>query len=432
MKTVAGRYLPTVCAMGVWVSLASGYVWGIEPPVYLHQFSALDAAAGDEFGRTLALDGQVAIIGAPSRDELGTDSGAAYVFDVATGQQLLKLLPEDGEPGDAFGVSVAIQGNLAVVGSLYDDDAGQSSGSAYVFDAMTGKQLYKLRAADAARFAEFGVSVALDDGIILVGAHKDGPGSAYLFDATTGDQLGKLQADDAQPDDLFGVSAALDDGKALIGAYYDDDHAIASGAAYIFDVATQQQLHKLTPHDGAQGDRFGLHLDIGGNRAVIGSRYDDDAIKSSGSAYIFDVTSGETLFKLVPHDTTPNDQFGSAVSISGDRVVIGAVDDDHNGIYAGSAYWFDVNTGDELYKFNAVDAQPLDRLGIAVAFTEDYVLLGASMVAYPGATELPSGKVYVYAVPEPGTLNWLWLGVCLRWTGCKRQNRAAARIQRRT
>jgi outer membrane protein assembly factor BamB len=404
--------------------LASNRLLASELPEYLHQFRALDAAAGDEFARAVALDGRIGILGAPSRDEGAADAGAAYVFDIVTGQQLMKLVPKDGEAADAFGTSVAIQGNRAVIGAIYDDDAGRSSGSAYVFDLQTGQQLWKLRAADAAMDAEFGVSVALDQGVILVGAHKDGPGSAYLFDADTGVQLGKLRANDAEPDDLFGVAVAMDGGKALIGARYDDDHAIASGAAYIFDISTQQQLHKLTPHDGARGDRFGMHLDIGGNRAVVGSRYDDDETKSSGSAYIYDVTTGAELYKVIPHDTTRNDQFGSAVSISGDRAVIGALDDDHNGVYSGSAYLFDVNTAEELYKFNAVDAQPFDRLGIAAAFSGDYVLLGASMVNYVGAPQLPSGKAYVYVIPEPSAAGLFAIGVGLfgsrRWTRRRR------------
>lgn len=378
------------------VSLSAAQV-----PQYRGQFRALDAAAGDEFGRAVALDGTRGILGAPARDEGGVDVGAAYIFDVLTGQQQLKLVPSDGAEGDAFGTSVAIEGNLAVVGSVFDDDAGRSAGAAYVFDANTGQQLFKLQALDGMAGHEFGVSVDIDNGVILVGAHKDGSGSAYLFDALSGAQLGKLRANDAAPDDLFGVAVALDGGKALIGARYDDDLAIASGAAYIFDVASQQQLHKFVPYDGARGDRFGMHLDIGGNRAVVGSRYDDDAVKSSGSAYVYDVTTGELLFKLVPKDTTRNDQFGSAVSISGHQVVIGALDDDHNGVYAGSAYLFDANTGVEQYKFNAIDAMPYDRMGISVAFDGDLVMLGASMVNYANAPELPSGKAYVYYVPEP-------------------------------
>jgi outer membrane protein assembly factor BamB len=400
----------------LWALAAAPDLVGGETPRFVGQFRGEDAAAGDEFGRAVALAGSLGIVGAPSRNEAGAGSGAAYLFDVLSGRQLMKLVPDDGQAADAFGSSVAIQGDRAVVGAMFNAEAGRSAGAAYVFDITTGQQLHKLIASDAAAGHEFGVAVDLDrdQGIVLVGAHKNGPGAAYLFDLDTGSERGVLQAEDAAPNDLFGVAVALDQGKALIGARYDDDAAIASGSAYLFDIQTQQQLHKLTPHDGDRGDRFGMHLDLGGNRAVVGSRYDDDAVKSSGSAYVYDVETGQELFKLVAGDATPNDQFGSAISVSGGRVLIGALDDDHNGDFAGSAYLFDVNTGEQLYKFDPDDAAPFDRLGIAVAMDRQIALLGASMINLPGAPFLPSGRAYVYVLPEPSTAI---LSLCGAW-GC--------------
>ena len=373
-------------------------------PQYVGQFRSQDAVPGDEFGKAVSIDGRLGIIGAPQRDEAAANSGAAYIFDVLSGQQLMKLVPEDGQASVGFGNSVAIQGDYAIIGAMLDGEAGRSAGAAYIFDAKTGQQLRKLTASDAAAGDEFGVSVDLDNGVVLVGSHMNGPGAAYLYDVLTGRELGILRAEDAAPDDLFGVAVALDGGKALIGARYDDDAAIASGSAYIFDIQTLQQLQKLTPHDGDRGDRFGMYVDIDGNRAVVASRYDDDVIKSSGSAYVYDVETGIELFKLVAADATPNDEFGSAISVSGDRVLIGAVDDDHNGAYAGSAYMFDLNTGQQLFKFNAEDATPLDRLGISVALDGQIALLGASMLDYVDAPPLPSGKAYVYVIPEPSSL----------------------------
>jgi outer membrane protein assembly factor BamB len=388
-------------------------------PYLLHGLRSPDAAAGDEFGRSAALDGRLGLIGAPSRDEIGTDSGAAYLVDVLTGEQRFKLVPDDGQAGAQFGNSVAIQGDRAVVGAMLQHGDAQLVGAAYIFDTTTGEQLHKLTASNGARGDEFGVSVALDDGIVLVGSHKHGPGAAYLFDVQTGAELGILRANDAAPDDLFGVAVALDAGRALVGARYDDDADIASGSAYLFDVHTQQQLHKLTPHDGERGDRFGMHLDIGRNHAVVGSRYDDDAMKSSGSAYVYDVETGEQLWKLVAEDATPSDEFGSAISVDRDLVLIGAVDDDHNGAYAGSAYLFNLNTGEQLFKFEPDDAAPLDRLGMSVAMDNGVMLLGASMLNYPGAPLLPSGRAYVYLVPEPSTVVLALLGciVACRFRG---------------
>ena len=68
-------------------------------------------------------------------DDNGTDSGSAYLFDITTGEQIAKLLPDDGAAYDSFGFSVAISGSTAITGAYDDDDNGSNSGSAYLFDA---------------------------------------------------------------------------------------------------------------------------------------------------------------------------------------------------------------------------------------------------------------------------------------------------------
>ena len=97
-----------------------------------------DGGAGHEFGIAVAISGSTAIVGA-------TYSGSAYLFDITTGEQIAKLA-DDGETSDYFGYSVAISGSTAIVGALGDDDNGQDSGSAYLFDITTGDQLAKLDA----------------------------------------------------------------------------------------------------------------------------------------------------------------------------------------------------------------------------------------------------------------------------------------------
>jgi hypothetical protein len=119
-------------------------------------------------------------------DDNGSDSGSAYLFDVSTGAQIVKLTPSDGAEGDGFGRSVAISGNLAIVGAEGDDDNGSNSGSAYIFDVTTGTQLAKLVAGDGAPIELFGVWVSIDGNTALVGAPLDddngiNSGSAYLF-----------------------------------------------------------------------------------------------------------------------------------------------------------------------------------------------------------------------------------------------------------
>jgi len=216
-------------------------------------------------------------------------AGSAYIFDIASGRQLFKLTASDSAEGERFGWSVAISGTTALVGKHFDDHAGSQSGSAYIFDTTTGQQIFKLTASDAARSDVFGISVAISGSTAIIGAwgDEDGAGSAYVFDTTTGQQLFKLTASDGAEGDFFGWSVAISGTMAIVGARSDDD----TGSAYVFDTTTGQELFKLVASDAAASDGFGGSVGIFGTTAIVGARLNDDAGLASGSAYVFDLAA---------------------------------------------------------------------------------------------------------------------------------------------
>ncbi|MCZ6850066.1 MAG: FG-GAP repeat protein, partial [Planctomycetota bacterium] len=172
-------------------------------------------------------------------------NGAAVYADL--GDQLAKLLPDDGAANDHFGSSVAISGATAIVGTFHDDDNGPDSGSAYLFDTAMGRQIAKLLPDDGAAEDHFGISVAISGATAIVGAyHTDDngnwSGSAYLFDTTTGAQIAKLLANDGAAGDFFGWSVAISGATAIVGALGDDDNGSGSGSAYLFDATTGEQI----------------------------------------------------------------------------------------------------------------------------------------------------------------------------------------------
>lgn len=178
-----------------------------------------------------------------------------------------KLTASDGAMEDSFGISVAIENHIVAVGAFRDDDNNNLSGSAYLFDASTGVQLFKLLPSDGTGGAEFGWSIDINNGIVAVGAVSDpvygsGSGSAYLFDASTGLELLKLVPNDGEAFENFGWSIAIDNGVVAVGASLDDDNGTRSGSAYLFDASTGAQLFKLLPDDGAAQDRFGRSIAI--------------------------------------------------------------------------------------------------------------------------------------------------------------------------
>jgi len=357
-----------------------------------HKLFPEDAAAFRWFGNSVAVSGNTAVIGAFGDADNGFKSGSAYVFDITTGQQLFKLLPSDGAEADFFGYSVGLSGSTAVIGAYLDDDNGTDSGSAYIFDTNTGQQLFKLLPADGAANDKFGFSVAISGNIAVIGAvladdNGFNSGSAYVFDTTTGQQLFELLPNDGAEGDNFGFSVAINGNTAIVGAHRDDDNGSDSGSAYVFDITTGQQLSKLLASDGSVGDNFGNAVAINGNTAVIGALRDSS---NTGSAYLFDITTGQQLFKFHPADVTLDDNFGFSVAITDKIAVIGSTG---NGDDYGSAYVFDTTTGQQLVKLLAVNGSHFDVFGYSVAATGTTAVIGAREDNTNGNA---SGSAYIF------------------------------------
>jgi len=323
--------------------IGSAYLYDAATGTEIGRLRASDGALYDGFGGSVAISGTTAIVGAPWDNSNGDNSGSAYLFDTTTGAEIAKLLPSDDELPFGFGSSVAISGTTAIVGGRINEGNGATSGSAYLFDTTTGTEIARLLASDGAQHFGFGSSVAISGTTAIVGANGYDPNgyeaSAYLFDATTGTEIARLLASDgAQPNTGFGGSVAISGTTAIVGARGDDDNGVESGSAYLFDTTTGTQIAKLLASDGAQFDRFGCSVAISGTTAIVGAYEDDDNGVISGSAYLFDTTTGTEIAKLVASDGDDHDHAGGSVAISGTTAIVGAWGDDDNGVESGSAY----------------------------------------------------------------------------------------------
>ena len=265
------------------------------------KITASDGAADDQFGQSVAVGSGRIVVGAWSDDDAGSNSGSAYIFDL-DGNQIAKITASDGAIGDRFGYSVAVGSGRIVVGAWSDDDNGSTSGSAYIFD-LDGNQIAKITASDGAANDQFGYSVAVGSGRIVVGAYGDDDagsvsGSAYIFDLD-GNQIAKISSRGGAGS-RFGWSVAVGSGGIVVGAWSNDGAGAQSGSAHIFDL-DGNQIAKITASDSATNDQFGWSVAVGSGRIVVGARFDDDAGSSSGSAYTYTTPTTEHILDILDY-----------------------------------------------------------------------------------------------------------------------------------
>jgi len=241
------------------------------------KLTAIDADDDDRFGWTVAVDGVVTLVGAFKHDEVALNAGAVYAFrrEGTTWVQEAELLASDGASTDRFGWAVGLDGNVAIIGARTEDDSEADAGAAYVFrrSGTSWNQEAKLLATDGAAGDDFGGSVAIDGDLIVVGAGRnddggDGSGSAYVFRHVLGAwmQEAKLVAADASAGDDFGVAVRVSGNRVLVGADLENAGGSLSGSAYVFreggGVWTQET--KLVASDASPNDRFGFTVRVHG------------------------------------------------------------------------------------------------------------------------------------------------------------------------
>lgn len=318
------------------------------------------------FGYAVALDGTTALVGAYRESgSVGGVQGAAYIFErneggTANWGEVAKLTPI--ESGDQFGCAVALDGSRALIGACL---AGGTAGSAYIFeqdDSGTWNQVAKLIGDDTMPMDRFGTSVALSGNVAMVGAPQHShpasiSGAAYIFELYQGDWLQVAKVRAKGPDDtggFFGYSLDVDGTTALVGAYLESPDGVPGrGTAYIFErnpdgLPGWLQVAKLVASNSMSSDRLGWSVALEGATAVVGANQTSTGAHNGGSAFIFQRDRGGPgrwgqVIEILPDDIGAGDGFGHAVSIDDGYALIGAIDDDDAVSGSGSAYVFDID-----------------------------------------------------------------------------------------
>lgn len=283
------------------------------------------------------------------------DSGAAYVFvrNGTTWSQQAYLKASNTTAGDEFGYSVAVSGDTAVVGSFWENTGGFGSGAAYVFvrSGTNWSQQAFLKASNVGAGDHFGTSVAISADTLIVGSiledsnatgvngnqsNEDAldSGAAYVFvrSGTAWSQQAYLKASNTDTADYFGWSVAISGDTAVVGAEREDSGAQPfAGAAYIFarNGSTWNQQAYLKSSDGGSGDRFGKSVAVSGGKVIVGANtkfYIYEGMPAAGRAYVFTddgLGNWSELTYLNASNPFNSTGFGISVAISDDLVIVG-------------------------------------------------------------------------------------------------------------
>jgi len=388
----------------------------------VQKLNASDGAPNDEFGVSVSVSGDVALVGAESNGcAAGIQCGAAYVyrFNGVSWIEEQKLTAFDATPRDFFGVSVSISGDVAIVGAPQPGCANNvPCGAAYVyrFNGIAWVQEQKLTGSDLPGDSRFGRSVSVDGNVVVVGAYLSycavgycGAAYVFRFNGVTWLEEQRLTASDAAGNDRFGISVSVNDGVALVGApgvncagsLHSD-----CGAAYFyrFDGLRWVEEQKLIASDAFRNSRrfFGRSVSVSGDLALVGAYADACPYSNCGAVYFYRFNGVTWVKTLEQASFLVYEQFGRSVSVSGDVVVIGGGPGFICNVSSNcaAAYLFRFSGGrwvrEEILRAHEADAFP--NFGFAVATSGDVVIVGALSGNCDEDEAEACGSAYVYAL----------------------------------
>lgn len=365
-------------------------------------------AANDSQGIAMARSGAWLALGMPRNSTIEADAGAVVMFELVSGTWTERdiLTASDGAGGDKFGESVAIDGGVLLVGAPVAGDADQ--GAAYVFheDGGTWTEAAILSSNTGLAGDRFGKAVAVRGDHAAVGAPSegDGTGALYLFqrDAETWPANGDFVPSDQTAE--FGAALAMNDEFLAVGSPGDDDRGDTSGSVFLLarDGEAWVSGGKVLASDGVEFDNFGFSVDLSADRLAVGAYQRQDR----GAVYVYTRNGADfgDEAQLVGAETSAADQLGYAVTIDGDLVAAGATADDDVANSAGTVLVFG-RDGDGWTEGPTVtneDGGEFDLFGFTVDLTGEELLVGAPLAEEdPGAGAQNTGEVHVISLPCP-------------------------------
>ena len=408
---------------------------GAHPDVPSQVMSNPAQAKAGAFGSSVAISGTNLVVAALNSGTGTNEGGVAYVYglgETPNPAPYLALLNPRASSAVGFGSVVGISGRKIVVGAPFDSFVTNQSGSVFVYNLDSSAPdvpVVNWGNPSPAKDDIYGASVAMSESRLVVGAPRDDSGAmnsglAYVYDLSAAESQNPISiipnptpAETGDFGDFFGESVAIHGEKMLVGAQYDDSTALDAGSAYLFDLGTADPTMPVAVFSAPSPsafDRFGSAVGVSGSRVVVGVPADDSAARDSGAAYVYDIASvapSVPLLQLTNPSAIPYESFGKAAAISGTRVVIGVPDANAGAIaWTGRAYVYDLTAAAPAQPWlTLTNPQPAesDAFGSVIVMSGSRVAIG---VPVDGAHASQFGSVYVYdldgAIPSRPVLTF--------------------------
>lgn len=346
----------------------------------------------DQFGTDVIIDGDTLVVTAPEQ-RAGGKTGTVFIY-ARGGESWTLQATLNGPTHRPFARSIALENDTLVVGALEDrvSFGGIDAAMAYVYEREGGdwNLAAELRSSDEHAPNRFAASVAMEGDLILVGTPEDNTvaslaGAAYVFRKMGGVWVEeqKLAPAGLAPGASFGQAVEISDGQLLVGAPLDKVNGEPlKGIVYTFNSTPSGWVQDQTLTGPEPGDVFGRVLSADGDTLVVGRTSDHAAGQSSGAAYVFRRVNGQWQYEqqLLGSDITAFSTFGSAVDVNGDTIIVGAPNVSSGGVQSSGASYVFVHNGtawEEIQKLTASDLTTFSGFGFAVSTDGTGIAVGA-------------------------------------------------------
>ena len=349
--------------------------------------------SNSKFGYSVAVSGDIVVVGeAYGNIEGYVTPGKAYIF-TTDGALLAELQAPEPINHAGFGYDVAISGDIVVIGESWAELEGKrNTGRAHIFDS-DGNYIATLQAPEPEAEQTFGHSVDVDGEIVIVGvSHPTSEGKAFIFDPA-GNYIATLQSPEPQMASHFGRSVAVSGDIIVVGAPAVTVEGFeVAGKTYIFD-DKGNSIATLQSPEPQYNVWFGCGGDMSGDIIVVGESWHTvEGKDKAGRAHIFD-SDGNYIATLQAPEPEENAEFGECTAVSGDIIVLGEPLGDVEKLNEGRVYIFD-SDGNLIANLQSPEPYPGAEFGFSVAISEDIVVIGEPQADVEGKGK--AGRVYIF------------------------------------